>query len=680
MTLVGVSYRPEISGLCHGTAAVADCVELIGDRYHGSAEGFARSWELRSVAGLPTIIHSLCGNAASAHGPEDGYLARVRRLADAVSPLLCSDHLAFTGAPGRELGHLAPNLFDDELLGAAARNIERIVAATGRRICLENLATKTVITGSEYQPEEFYLRLLDESDQWDCLLDLTNLWLNSRNRSVDPVKFIDAIPPHRIGYVHLAGGIQVHGEWVDSHTQPVHEEVFELLDYLLTRAAPAALIIERDGNWAGAEAELRADLSRARAIVAARQAASEPQPPAAPAVRHRVTPVSRDDVMTMAHRIGRSAAPHTARHDREASFTHEGYQAIRDCGYGAIAVPAELGGGGHDLAAVCQAQGVLAGYCANTALAIAMHQHTVLGFAWRWRLGDRSVGEALERIARDGLLLAASGAPDHANPGVTAVPAPGGLLVNGRKRLCSGVPGADLIATPVRIDEGERRWTTSVLIPTSAAGTEIVPGWDAMGMRGSGSNAVTFTDVVVPDENVIALQPLGRLPGYAGSGRPADIRPDESFRLPGLQLSLTVIASVYLGAARAAGDQALRLAAAEGPPGSARQHLAGLLTHELHTANWALGALIADTTDDSVGTERHFITTMLAKRQVVLSSIRVVELAMELLGSRSYDRGLPFEQALRDLRAGITHPLPPERTLLEVGRSVLAAASGETPS
>ena len=44
---------------------------------------------------------------------------------------------------------------------------------------------------------------------------------------------------------------------------------------------------------------------------------------------------------------------------------------------------------------------------------------------------------------------------------------------------------------------------------------------------------------------------------------------------------------------------------------------------------------------------------------------------MELLGSRSYMRALPFEQALRDVRAGITHPLSPEKTLLEVGRSAL---------
>jgi len=123
-------------------------------------------------------------------------------------------------------------------------------------------------------------------------------------------------------------------------------------------------------------------------------------------------------------------------------------------------------------------------------------------------------------------------------------------------------------------------------------------------------------------------------------------------------------------------DRALRLAATStgtntGTPDPSQQRLAGLMTQEFRTARWALDAYLAETTDDSIGSEPLFITAMLAKRHIVLASIRVVELAMELLGSRSYLRALPFEQALRDVRAGITHPLPPERTLLEVGRSVL---------
>jgi uncharacterized protein (UPF0276 family) len=59
----------------------------------------------------------------------------------------------------------------------------------------------------------------------------------------------------------------------------VHNEVFELLDYLLSRAAPIAIIIERDGNFGGAEDELRADLARVRQLVAKHQGEGSPHRP-----------------------------------------------------------------------------------------------------------------------------------------------------------------------------------------------------------------------------------------------------------------------------------------------------------------------------------------------------------------------------------------------------------------
>jgi uncharacterized protein (UPF0276 family) len=268
VTLIGAGFRPELEVLFSGDGRVVECAELIANRYFGN-DGVARPWELEALEGQPLILHGLSGNVASVTGPSAAYLERIDRLARDTHAAAYSDHLAFTGTRERDLGHLAPNLFDDELLDCCARHVETIARATGRRVRLENLATTVTITGSAYTPEEFYLRLLEASDGWDCLVDLTNIWINSQNRSVDPVGFIDAIPPERIGYVHLAGGQRFHGELVDSHSQAVHPEVFDLLAYLLERAAPEFVIIERDSNWTGAVDEVRADLATARSLVAA---------------------------------------------------------------------------------------------------------------------------------------------------------------------------------------------------------------------------------------------------------------------------------------------------------------------------------------------------------------------------------------------------------------------------
>jgi uncharacterized protein len=265
VTLVGAGYRPELRELFHPPGTQTACAELIANRYL-APDGFQRAWELEELAGTPILVHGLSGNVASATGPDEEYLGQIRQLVGATEALTYSDHLAFTASHDRALGHLAPNLFDDDLLDHASRHIDSMNRATGCRIALENLATKTTMAGSKYSPEEFYLRLLEKSDGWDCLLDLTNIWINSVNRPVDAVEFVEAIPPERIRYVHLAGGHWIHDELVDSHSQAVHPEAFELLERLLRVATPLAVVVERDANWTDAYEEVRDDVARAADI------------------------------------------------------------------------------------------------------------------------------------------------------------------------------------------------------------------------------------------------------------------------------------------------------------------------------------------------------------------------------------------------------------------------------
>lgn len=64
-------------------------------------------------------------------------------------------------------------------------------------------------------------------------------------------------------------------------------------------------------------------------------------------------------------------------------------------------------------------------------------------------------------------------------------------------------------------------------------------------------------------------------------------------------------------------------------------------------------------------------TVMLAKRQAVTSAITVVDLAMDVMGGRSFFRRAGMERAYRDVRAGTFHPLTPENTLTYAGKLAL---------
>jgi alkylation response protein AidB-like acyl-CoA dehydrogenase len=247
--------------------------------------------------------------------------------------------------------------------------------------------------------------------------------------------------------------------------------------------------------------------------------------------------------------------------------------------------------------------------------------------------------------------------------------------------VASGVPGCDVLGTPVGIDVDGRRYLTGAFIPLDHPGVAILDDWDAMGMRASGSNGVQITDVEVPSDNIGGPQRWRDEVAPARRGRigsPIDLEagapdpPFEAHRQPGLLIALAVISSVYFGIADGVMDRAFDdVARGRHPDDPITHRLAGEIAYEAKRSSWALDGMLAAFTDEQIGSDEHFVTTMLGKRQIIVGSITVVETAMQMLGAMSYSRRRPYEQALRDVRAGITHPLAPDATLMAVGRSLL---------
>lgn len=94
------------------------------------------------------------------------------------------------------------------------------------------------------------------------------------------------------------------------------------------------------------------------------------------------------------------------------------------------------------------------------------------------------------------------------------------------------------------------------------------------------------------------------------------------------------------------------------------QRLVGLMDHKLKVAWWSLMGALTELGPDYTPDEAALQVVMLAKRQVVTEAVEIVGLAMEVVGGSAYFRGSPIERAYRDVRAGMFHPLSPEKTLL----------------
>jgi uncharacterized protein len=140
---------------------------------------------------------------------------------------------------------------------------------------LENITYLFDWPDSELSDAQF-LNLICRETGAGLLLDVENLFLNARNHGFDPLAFLEALPSGLVQEVHLAGGVTANELFlrqpllVDSHSHPVPDEALELLDRVLARHVPAAIVLERDDRLEAVE-EILDDVGRIRSRVAHRQ-------------------------------------------------------------------------------------------------------------------------------------------------------------------------------------------------------------------------------------------------------------------------------------------------------------------------------------------------------------------------------------------------------------------------
>jgi alkylation response protein AidB-like acyl-CoA dehydrogenase len=348
-------------------------------------------------------------------------------------------------------------------------------------------------------------------------------------------------------------------------------------------------------------------------------------------------------------------AENAARHDKEGSWVQESFEHLREQGILKLGVPSELGGDGATIRELTMVQRELAKHCGSTALASSMHQHVTAFTAWRYRRNLPGAEATLKRIAEENIVLVSTGGGDFTRPKGTAVKVDGGYSVSGRKMFASQSPIGNVLSTMFVYDDPEQGLRVlNLAVPVSSPGVTVLDNWDALGMRGTGSNDVTLEDVFVPEERVLANRPYDTLD-------------------PPLQviasIAFPIICGVYLGVAESAYEYAVATVAKPEDPTTQRQ--VGLMSHKLRIAKWALDGALAAVGDDPAPSMETFAAVMAMKREIAIAGVEVCDIAMELAGGPAFFKGSPIERAYRDIRAAKFHPLTPEGTLIHAGRLAL---------
>ena len=207
-------------------------------------------------------LHGVALSIGSTDPLDERYLVRLRALIDRIEPALVTDHLCWTGVAGRKLYDLLPLPYTEETLRHVVERVRRVQDALGRRIALENPSAYVAFRHSAMREWEFLAAVATEAD-CGLLIDVNNIHVSGHNLGFEPYRYLDAIPAERVAQMHLAGFTDMGTYLFDTHSAPVHEDVWALYRHAVARFGAAATLVEWDADIPPFE-RLQAEADRAR--------------------------------------------------------------------------------------------------------------------------------------------------------------------------------------------------------------------------------------------------------------------------------------------------------------------------------------------------------------------------------------------------------------------------------
>jgi len=226
-----------------------DFVEVHAENYLVDGGPFHR--HLSAVRNKMAL--SLHGVSLSLGGSQDldiQHLADLRRLIDRYQPAQFSEHLAWSTHDGHYLPDLLPLAYNDDRLARVCAHVNQAQEALGLRLLLENPATYIAFEASEHAEAEFISEVVRQTG-CGLLLDVSNAVVSCTNHQRDFHRYLQALPLHAVGQIHLAGYATEQDSLgdtllIDSHDAPIAPVVWQAYEWVLAKIGAVPTLIERD--------------------------------------------------------------------------------------------------------------------------------------------------------------------------------------------------------------------------------------------------------------------------------------------------------------------------------------------------------------------------------------------------------------------------------------------------
>jgi 3-hydroxy-9,10-secoandrosta-1,3,5(10)-triene-9,17-dione monooxygenase len=348
--------------------------------------------------------------------------------------------------------------------------------------------------------------------------------------------------------------------------------------------------------------------------------------------------------------VGPVLRAHAADAERANRLSEEAVKALREAGLFRLGVPRPFGGRAAGLTASVEVIAELAKSCPSSSWVVAVSygaQQIAARFAERTRRGlwaddpDQAFCGSLTSIA------------------ASAVRVPGGQIVTGRWGWASGAYQAvwAVLTMPIMDERNEVVDQGVALVPMSDL--SIVDTWNMMGMRGTGTNTLTASDVFIPEERILS---------FAKVIQPAETI-EANYRTSLGSLALTFVATM-LGATEEVFDATMRVVAGDKPLSdscyerladapsirsdiaNARNLIDSARLHVLRSANWADAVVEGGAELDEVARARLRMDAGYASKALRTAA----DLLVNVGGASSLSATNPVQRYWRDIHTAARHP------------------------
>jgi alkylation response protein AidB-like acyl-CoA dehydrogenase len=360
-----------------------------------------------------------------------------------------------------------------------------------------------------------------------------------------------------------------------------------------------------------------------------------------------------------------------ARTEAARELAPEVVQALHAAGLFRMLIPRDLGGAQLDLPTYLRVVEALAEADANVAWCVGQGTGCSFTAAYLPPTAARTM------FGDDPRAVLAWGP----GPNGQAVPVSGGWCITGRWGFASGSRHANWLGgmCPILDETGARRLDAdgtpairTFVFPKQQA--NVIDDWHVVGLRGTGSDSYSVTDLFVPEAFC-----------YLRTAPPP--RPGPLYKLALLHIYPPSFGAVALGIARATLDDFVVMARGKTPRGSqpmrenaAIQSMLGHAEVRLRAARMFLFQSVADIWRDleegAAVSDAHELTLRMASTYAIQEAAAVVDVAYHEAGATAILQSKPFERRFRDVHA-VAQQIQGRRANFELaGQRLLGVPTG----